>query len=176
MLTAYYNLRATNTIATTAIVRSADCEVRLGAEFPDDGGDYCDDKEAFANMVRCAAVAHQASSVTLISEAWQAPTGWAARPSLAPDRIEVLLVVVETREGATHSTWELERRWDGSFLKLGKVTHSSFVPRDKLVDGTFAGLLPPFDVMNDPDAQLLAREILDVQGFHGATGNAGSVH
>lgn len=147
-----------DTVTTTAVIRGGEKTVQTSCDFPDDGRDHSAAKHEFAFWVRCHAVAEQASEVILITEAWGASPEWNGRPSLCPQRTEVLFVTVENSRHVATSVWELRRDAKQRFRGLGSEIGRNIRQRGPSGrDGILSGLLPGKKFMEDPELRVFAR-------------------
>jgi hypothetical protein len=113
-------------------------------------------KDHLAQVARLLAVAHCATGVSMVLEAW-------ARVAKAPggplnERIEVVTVITETVLGTTTQLLEIRRNNQGKFKRLRPYD----LQEADSVGGRFAGILPPFKPT--PDQVREARLCLNLLG------------
>lgn len=101
-------------------------------------------KDRFAHLARLLALAHAANALATVAEAWVrvAKPGSSVdpeiRPSTAPDRLEMVVVMLE--DGSRHANRMLPilRDKDGGFVGFGE----SRVVEFGVAEGRFARLMP----------------------------------
>jgi hypothetical protein len=122
-------------------------------------------KDSFANTARLICIAHDATAVVMILEAWMKmaapgetldPT---ERPSEALDRREVVVLAGETREAKKQKFLPIIRNDAGGFFGFGE----SDVPQFDSLQGRFAEILPPHPP--GKEAQAKARRLLKAMGI-----------
>jgi hypothetical protein len=123
------------------------------------------DKELFANQVRALAVLYRAEAVTFVAESWCASPGWTDAPSNDPNRMEDVMILVQTPFVCGMAMLRTER--DAAGLFTGLASLSSAVTAGAGTHGRFAQLLAPRALQNNPqvreacEAFLLDRPVKD---------------
>ncbi|MCX6902090.1 MAG: hypothetical protein NTW03_01155 [Verrucomicrobia bacterium] len=126
-------------------------------------------KDSFANTARLICIAHDASAVVMIMEAWMTmaapgetldPT---ERPSEAFDRREVVVVAGETRGKQKQKFLPIIRTDAGGFFGFGE----SDVPQFDNFQGRFTEILPP----HPPAKEMQAKARLLLQAMDIADGD-----
>ena len=102
-------------------------------------------KDNFANTARLICVAHDATAIVMILEAWMncAPPGetldMQERPSEAIGRREIVMLTGESRSGCKHKLLPIIRTDVGGFFGFGEFDS----PAPDSFQGRFAEILPP---------------------------------
>lgn len=114
-------------------------------------------QERLLQVVRIAAVAYNATSISTITEGWMSSAKLKSGESLASakkrakDRVEVLTVNLEWRDDDEHGSLISVRRIlrddEGKILGLGEETEEN--SETSVVKGVMVDLLPPEDVPED---------------------------
>jgi hypothetical protein len=101
-------------------------------------------KDRFADLARLLAVAYSARALVMVVEAWvrlAAPDGkldTTTPPSQAPDRREMVVLILEDASRRANSFLPIVRDAAGGFVEFGE--HS--MPEFTSAAGRFAGLMP----------------------------------
>lgn len=121
-------------------------------------------KDDFANNARLMCIAHGATAVVMVLEAWAkfATPGekfdMTEPPSEAFDRREVVVLMGESRDGPKQKFLPIIRSGNGKFFGFGE----SDVPVMDQMTGRFAQILPP--KVPDDEMRLVAKAMLKVKG------------
>jgi hypothetical protein len=124
------------------------------------------EKDAFANTARLMCIAHGATAVVMMLEAWMKSATPGEKldmtepPSEAFDRQEVIVLMGESHTGQKQKFLPIIRSDNGKFFNLGETT----VPGMDKMEGRFAQILPP--KVPDGEMQLLAQTMLKVKGVN----------
>jgi hypothetical protein len=103
-------------------------------------------KDRFADVARLLAVAYNARALLMVVEAWvrmATPDGTldtTIRPSLAPDKREMVVLMMEDRSRCANTFLPIIRDGCGAFAEFGAIP----VPDFTSAAGRFAGLMPKF--------------------------------
>jgi hypothetical protein len=137
-------------------------------------GMYCpeemagaDSKDRFVDKARLICVAEGADATVFISEAWlrtvkedAKPLDLSIPPSQAPDRVEIVVVMGETREAHFQKLLPILRTGEGKFMGFGEIRELGEAEK---VEGRFANFVPPR--APDEKTRMLAKEALYAIGF-----------
>jgi len=99
------------------------------------------EKDYFANLIRLLAIAHNASAIAFVSEAWNSkhdPNNPYIRPSESPDRIECVSILVESRSENRIGLLAIRRDSEGKFICLDPFD----LPGYDKIKGRFTQLMP----------------------------------
>jgi hypothetical protein len=144
------------------------CPGRLLFYMPESMGDERA-KNSFANTARLVCIAHDATAVVMVLEAWMkmASPGETLDPTEAPseafDRREVVVLAGEARGSKKQKFLPILRTDAGGFFGFGE----SDIPQFDNFQGRFAELLPPH--AGTPDLKAQARLLLQVMGITDST-------
>jgi len=101
-------------------------------------------KDRFADVARLLAVAHGATALVMVVEAWvrlATPDGrldTATPPSQAPDRREMVVLMLEGTSRRANRFLPIQRDPAGGFIEFGRHPMPDFAS----AEGRFAGLMP----------------------------------
>jgi hypothetical protein len=145
-----YCMNNSGRVTPTCFLLAADGQCMLTPQSLADTGE----KEEFANLLRLACIAHDATACVMVLEAWAKfatpgePLDTTEAPSEAIDRKEFVILTGESRQGNRQQFLPIVRYDNGKFFRLGD-------PYEPGADmkGRFAQILPP----DKPDAA--AREV-----------------
>lgn len=137
---ATHMMRTTGSVPPTVIADTAAGYVFcMPAGLPDEEA-----KDRFAETARLLAVAHAATALVMVVEAWVrlaipgTPLDTETRPSLAPDRREMVVLMLEDTTRCGNRFLPILRDAAGGFLEFGHHP----MPEFATAEGRFAGLMP----------------------------------
>ena len=123
-------------------------------------------KDLFVKRARLMCIANAADATVFVSEAWvrkakdlNAGLDLNIRPSEAPDRQEMVILMGESRNGHCQKMLPIERSEDGKFIGFGEAPEMTFHE----VQGRFAQFIPP--IAPDEQGRERARELLAGMGM-----------
>ncbi|MCX6874582.1 MAG: hypothetical protein NTW21_12370 [Verrucomicrobia bacterium] len=137
---ALHMMRTTGSVPPTVIADTKDGFIFcVPAGMPDDAA-----KDRFAEVARLLAVAHCAHAIVMVLEAWvrmARPGGHLDTdppPSQAPDRQEMVVLMLEEQTRCANSFLPIIRDVFGAFVEFGENP----VPHFTSTAGRFSGLMP----------------------------------
>lgn len=137
---ALHMMRTTGSVPPTVIADTREGYVFcMPGGMPDEAA-----KDQFAEAARLLAVAHQALAIALVVESWvrlarpggQLDTG--TPPSQAPDRREMVVLMLEDNARCANSFLPITRDAAGKFVEFGEGKALNFTS----TAGRFSGLMP----------------------------------
>jgi len=136
---ALHMMRTSGSVPATVIADTAEGFVFcVPAGLPDEAA-----KDRFADVARLLAVAHGARAVAMVVEAWvrlAKPGGHLdldTPPSQAPDRQEMVVLMLEDRTRCASTFLPITRDVFGGFLEFGEYPSTNFTS----ASGRFSGLM-----------------------------------
>ena len=159
---ALHMMRTAGSIPPTVIADTADGYVFcVPGAFTDDAA-----KDRFADVARLLAVAHNASALVLIAEAWASLPDASGHldtdtpPSQSPSRREIVALMLEddTRRGSM--LIPIVRGWNDTFVGFGDTAPVAYGQ----TEGRFSGMMPPRKP--GPEDRAKAAELLKVLGLN----------
>ena len=137
---ALHMMRTTGSVPPTAIADTANGFIFcMPAGLPDEAA-----KDRFADVARLLAVAHSARAIVMVAEAWVrmavpgVPLDTVTPPSQAPDRQEVVVLMMEGQTRCATGLLPILRDGSGAFREFGQSPALNFTS----TSGRFSGLMP----------------------------------
>jgi hypothetical protein len=141
---AHYSIRQTGAVSPTLLIHGVDGKVVLAPQSMENEAI----KDHFVLKARLACLAHGADATVFLSEAWMrmpSKTGQSLDlsipPSEAPDRVEAVIIMGETRNGHYQKVLPMLRSEQGKFIGFGEMPE--IIREADQVKGRFAQFVPP---------------------------------
>ena len=138
---ALHMMRTAGSIPPTVIADTADGYVFcVPGAFTDDAA-----KDRFADVARLLAVAHNASALVLIAEAWASLPDASGHldtdtpPSQSPNRREIVALMLEDDRRRGSMLIPIVRGWNDAFVGFGDTAPVAYGQSE----GRFSGMMPP---------------------------------
>ena len=142
---AHHSIRQTGAVPPTLLIHGIDGNVVLAPQSMDDEKS----KDRFVLQARLACLAHGADATVFLSEAWMRMPAKAGQsldlsipPSEAPDRVEAIIIMGETRNGHYQKVLPMLRSEQGKFIGFGEMPE--VIREADQVKGRFAQFVPPY--------------------------------